>query len=85
MGHNHALPSNPGNQQWVVVIAGIAQERVVMARYSQMVEAFSVVRRDDRRRHRRRHPSEHRRDPEHGYMGWDWWTLGLGYCQGCPL
>ena len=33
-GHNHALPSNPGTQ-WVVVSAGIAQERVVMAR-SQM-------------------------------------------------
>ena len=29
MGHNHALPSNPGNQ-WVVVIAGIAQERIAM-------------------------------------------------------
>ena len=28
-GHNHALPSNPGTQ-WVVVSAGIAQERVVM-------------------------------------------------------
>ena len=30
-GHNHTLPSNPGTQ-WVVVSAGIAQERVVMAR-----------------------------------------------------
>ena len=58
MGHNHALPSNPGTQ-WVVVSAGIAWERAVMGR-SQMVEAFSLSS-DDRRRHRRRHPSEHRR------------------------
>ena len=42
-GHNHALPSNPGTQ-WVVVRAGIAQERVVMAR-SQMPDVDRMLRR----------------------------------------
>ena len=43
-GHNHALiPSNHGTQ-WVVVSAGIAQERVVMAR-SQMPDVDRMLRR----------------------------------------
>ena len=42
-GHNHALPSNPGTQ-WVMVSAGIAQERVVMAR-SQMPAVDRMLRR----------------------------------------
>ena len=68
-GHNHALPSNPGTQ-WVMVSAGIAQERVVMAR-SQMGNVDRMLRRPFAA------PptvptSEHRRHPEHGYMGWDW-------------
>ena len=41
--YNQALPSNPGTQ-WVVVSAGIAQERVVMAR-SQMPDIDRMLRR----------------------------------------
>ena len=41
--HDHALPSNPGTQ-WVVVSAGIAQERVGMAR-SQMLDADRMLQR----------------------------------------
>ena len=43
LGYNQALPSNPGTQ-WVVVSAGIAQERVVMAR-SQMPDIDRMLQR----------------------------------------
>ena len=67
--------------QWDVMSAAAAKNRVGNRNWGperRLLHAPTTV---ARRRHHRWLLSELRRHPEHGYMGWYWWSIGLVHCQ----